>query len=44
LELAGQFGEKGLQKILKALVENRTFDVVNFQMQVPTMKSAEEGA
>lgn len=43
-ELAGKFGEKGLPKILKSLIENRPFDVVNFQMQVPTMKGADEGA
>ncbi len=43
-ELAGQFGEKGLPKILKTLIAERPFDVVNFQMQVPTMKGADEGA
>lgn len=43
-ELAGKFGEKGLPKILKSQIEGRPFDVVNFQMQVPTMKGADEGA
>ncbi|HMN48878.1 MAG TPA: ferredoxin family protein [Ignavibacteriaceae bacterium] len=43
-ELAGQFGAKELPKHLKSLIANRPYDVVNFQMQVPTMKGADEGA
>jgi len=43
-ELAGQFGAKELPKHLRSLITNRPFDVVNFQMQVHTMKGAEEGA
>jgi NAD-dependent dihydropyrimidine dehydrogenase PreA subunit len=43
-ELAGQFGKKELPKHLKTLITNRPFDVVNFQMNVPTLKGADEGA
>jgi ferredoxin len=43
-ELAGQFGKKELPKYLKTLITNRPFDVVNFQMNVPTLKGADEGA
>lgn len=39
-ELAGQFGAKELPKHLRSLITNRPFDVVNFQMQVHTMKGA----
>jgi NAD-dependent dihydropyrimidine dehydrogenase PreA subunit len=44
VEVAGQFGKKNLPKQLRALIGSRPFDVVNFQMQVPTMKGADEGA
>ena len=43
-ELAGHFGKKELPKHLKTLIANRPFDVVNFQMNVPTLKGSDEGA
>jgi NAD-dependent dihydropyrimidine dehydrogenase PreA subunit len=44
VEVAGQFGKKNLPQKLRTLIGDRPFDIVNFQMQVPTMKGADEGA
>ncbi|MHB1686416.1 MAG: ferredoxin family protein [Ignavibacteriaceae bacterium] len=43
-EVFEYFGKKELPKHLKTLIANRPFDVVNFQMHVPTLKGADEGA
>ncbi len=44
VEVAGQFGEKLFLSKLNKLLEAKPFDIVNFKMEVPTLKGHLEGA
>jgi len=44
IEIAGDFGEKRFLVQLEELIAEHPVDIVNLQMQVPTMKGLREGA
>jgi NAD-dependent dihydropyrimidine dehydrogenase PreA subunit len=44
VEVAGEFGEKRFLVKLEELVRDRPYDIVNLQLQVPTVKGAWEKA
>jgi NAD-dependent dihydropyrimidine dehydrogenase PreA subunit len=44
VEVAGQFGEKKLLVQLDGILTGKPFDIVNFKLEVPTLKGHLEGA
>jgi len=44
VEVAGQFGEKRFLVQLDAIVAGKPFDIVNFRLEIPTLKGHWEGA
>jgi NAD-dependent dihydropyrimidine dehydrogenase PreA subunit len=44
VEVAGQFGEKRFLVQLDAIVARKPFDIVNFRLEIPTLKGHWEGA
>lgn len=44
VEVAGEFGDKKFLIRLEGLIENRTFDIVNLRLEVPTLKGAKQKA
>ncbi len=44
VEVAGQFGEKKFLSKLEGLVADKPFDIVNFRMDVPTLKGHSQGS
>ncbi len=44
VEIAGQFGEKRFLNKLDKLIAGKPFDIVNFKLEVPTLKGHLEGA
>lgn len=44
VEVAGQFGEKRFLAQLDSVIAGKAFDIVNFKLEVPTLKGHWEGA
>jgi NAD-dependent dihydropyrimidine dehydrogenase PreA subunit len=44
VEVAGQFGEKRFLVQLDAVIAGKSFDIVNFKLDIPTLKGHWEGA
>ncbi len=44
VEVAGQFGEKKFLTTLERLIADKPFDIVNFRMDVPTLKGHLQGS
>ncbi|MGC8654797.1 MAG: 4Fe-4S dicluster domain-containing protein [Candidatus Kryptoniota bacterium] len=44
IEIAGQFGEKKFLSKLEELIADKPFDIVNFKMDVPTLKGHLQGS